>query len=67
MVRNVPHLALIPLVVGMAVKALVLKKAMRKLGEGDLWKWFPLLDVWMCFYYIIFAPALYRRPVRQWK
>lgn len=59
--------SLIPLVVGLAVKAFVLKKAMKKLGEADLWKWFPLLDVWMCFYYIIFAPALYRKPSHRWK
>ena len=59
--------SLIPFAVGLIVKALVLKKAMQKLGEADLWKWFPLLDAWMCFYYIIFAPALYRRPSKHWK
>jgi glycosyltransferase involved in cell wall biosynthesis len=59
--------SLIPFVVGLIVKAVVLKKAMQKLGEADLWKWFPLLDLWMCFYYIIFAPALYRKPSHRWK
>jgi hypothetical protein len=39
---------------------------MRKLGESDLWPWFLLLDMWMFFYYLIFAPALWRRPTRSW-
>jgi cellulose synthase/poly-beta-1,6-N-acetylglucosamine synthase-like glycosyltransferase len=59
--------SLIPFAIGMLVKAVVLRKAMQKLGEADLWKWFPLLDVWMCVYYIIFAPALWRKPGKSWK
>lgn len=59
--------SLIPLAVGLLVKGAILKKAMRKLDEADLWKWFPLLDVWMCFYYVIFAPALIKKPRNHWK
>ena len=47
-------------------QAIVLNKAMRKMGEQDLWPWFIFLDMWMFFYYIIFAPALWRRPARSW-
>jgi glycosyltransferase involved in cell wall biosynthesis len=47
-------------------QAIVLYRSMRKLGEGDLWPWFLFLDMWMFFYYLIFAPALWRRPTRSW-
>ncbi len=40
--------------------------AMKKMGEKDLWPWFILLDMWMFLYYIIFAPALWKRPGRDW-
>lgn len=48
------------------VQGLVLYKSMRKMGEGDLWPWYLFLDMWMFFYYIIFAPALWRRPRHEW-
>jgi len=48
------------------LQAFVLYKSMKKMGEKDLWPWFILLDMWMFFYYIIFAPALWKRPKRQW-
>ncbi len=48
------------------VQSFVLYNSMKKMGEKDLWPWFILLDMWMFFYYIIFAPALWRKPVRQW-
>jgi glycosyltransferase involved in cell wall biosynthesis len=48
------------------VQAIIFYKSMKKLGEYDLWPWFVLLDMWMFFYYIIFAPALWRRPRRSW-
>ncbi len=41
-------------------------KAMKKMGEKDLWPWFLFLDVWMFLYYIIFAPALWRKPRANW-
>jgi hypothetical protein len=47
-------------------QAIVLYRAMKKMGEQDLWPWFIFLDMWMFFYYIIFAPALWRRPARSW-
>jgi glycosyltransferase involved in cell wall biosynthesis len=48
------------------VQAVVLYKSMKKMGEKDLWPWFFFLDVWMFLYYIIFAPALWRKPRRNW-
>ena len=48
------------------LQAFVLFKAMKKMGEGDLWPWFIFLDMWMFFYYIIFAPALWKRPHQSW-
>ena len=48
------------------VQGLVFYKAMARMGEKDLWPFFPFLDMWMFFYYIIFAPALWKKPKRQW-
>jgi hypothetical protein len=39
----------------------------RKLGEKDLFPWFPLFDLWMFVYYVIFLPALIRKPRNTWK
>ncbi|HSU27036.1 MAG TPA: glycosyltransferase [Chitinophagaceae bacterium] len=48
------------------LQAFVLFKAMRKMGEGDLWPWFLFLDMWMFFYYIIFASSLWKKPKQTW-
>ncbi|MFT3675791.1 MAG: glycosyltransferase [Chitinophagaceae bacterium] len=48
------------------IQGFVFYKSMKKMGEGDLWGWYPLLDLWMFFYYLIFAPALWRKPEKQW-
>jgi glycosyltransferase involved in cell wall biosynthesis len=48
------------------VQGTILYKAMKKMDEQDLWPWFIFLDLWMFFYYIIFAPALWRRPRNAW-
>jgi hypothetical protein len=47
-------------------QAIVLYKAMSKLDEKDLWPWFIVLDMWMFFYYLLFFPALWRRPAKSW-
>jgi len=39
---------------------------MKKLNEKDLWPWFLFFDIWMFFYYIIFASALWKKPQRAW-
>lgn len=48
------------------LQAFIFFKAMKKMGEKDLWPWFLFLDMWMFFYYIIFAPALWKRPRTRW-
>lgn len=48
------------------VQAFILWKSMKKMGEKDLWPWFIFLDMWMFFYYIIFFPALWRKPQNKW-
>jgi glycosyltransferase involved in cell wall biosynthesis len=50
----------------MIVQGFILYKSMRKMGEKDLWPWFVVLDIWMFFYYIIFAPALWKKPRKVW-
>jgi glycosyltransferase involved in cell wall biosynthesis len=47
-------------------QAVVYYKAMQKLDEKDLFSWYWLFDIWMFVYYCIFAPALWRRPKKNW-
>ncbi len=58
--------ALIVFCIRLILQAIVFRKSMKKMGEADLWPWFILLDMWMFFYYIIFAPALWKRPMNNW-
>jgi glycosyltransferase involved in cell wall biosynthesis len=48
------------------LQGFIFYKTMKKLDEKDLWPWFFLLDLWMFLYYIIFAPALWRKPQKNW-
>ncbi|HQV06632.1 MAG: glycosyltransferase [Chitinophagaceae bacterium] len=48
------------------IQAVVFYKSMKKMDEKDLWPWFLFLDIWMFFYYLIFAPALWRKPKNKW-
>ncbi len=48
------------------LQAIVLFRSMKKMGEKDLWPWFLFLDIWMFFYYILFAPALWKKPPKYW-
>lgn len=41
-------------------------KALKKLDEADLTGWLLLLDLWQFFYYLIFAPALWKKPRPTW-
>jgi glycosyltransferase involved in cell wall biosynthesis len=53
--------------VRMLLQGFIFYKSMKKMGEQDLWPWFVLLDMWMFFYYMIFAPALWKRPNKHWE
>jgi len=59
-------LALIIFGVRFLLQAFVYFKAMKKLDEADLWPWFLVLDLWMFFYYIIFAPTLWKKTENRW-
>ena len=48
------------------LQGFIFYKSMKKLDEKDLWPWFIFLDLWMFFYYIIFAPTLWKKPKRNW-
>ena len=58
--------ALLPFALRLILQAVILKKAMRKLGEDDLWRWALFFDLWMIAYYVVFAPALWRKPQNRW-
>jgi len=49
------------------VQAIVIFKTTEKLDEKDLFPWFVFFDVWMFFYYLIFASALLKKPKKSWK
>ncbi|MGN6418396.1 MAG: glycosyltransferase [Pseudobacter sp.] len=47
-------------------QAIVYYKSMSRLNEKDLFAWWWLLDIWMFIYYCIFAPALWKKPKKNW-
>lgn len=47
-------------------QAIIYYKAMERLDEKDLFKWWWLFDIWMFIYYLIFAPALWKKPKKSW-
>lgn len=47
-------------------QAYVYYKSMKKLDEKDLFALWWLLDLWMFFYYCIFARALWKKPKKTW-
>jgi glycosyltransferase involved in cell wall biosynthesis len=47
-------------------QGIIFYKAMKQLDEKDLWPWFFFLDLWMFLYYLIFVPALWRKPEKKW-
>ena len=47
-------------------QAIVFYPAMKKLNEKDLYPFFLFFDVWMFFYYLIFALALIKKPMPAW-
>ena len=48
-------------------QAFVFNRSMLALGEEDLFPWWWLLDIWMFFYYLIFASTLWKKPRKDWK
>jgi hypothetical protein len=58
--------ALIPFAVRIIAQAIIWKGAMKRLREEDLFPLFLFWDLWLFFYYIIFAPALWKKPKKTW-
>lgn len=48
-------------------QAFIYSKTMAKLNEKDLFPMFLLFELWMCVYYILFLPALIKKPKKTWK
>lgn len=49
------------------LQAFVFFPTMKKLREQDLFPYFLLIDIWMFFYYLIFAFSLFKKPRPSWK
>jgi hypothetical protein len=54
------------LILKLLIQGLVFYKSMKKLGESDLFIFFPLFDLWMFFYYLIFMSSLWKTPKTHW-
>lgn len=50
----------------LAVQSFIWHKSMKKLNEFDLWPMFLFFDLWICIYYVLFLPALWKSPKRTW-
>jgi cellulose synthase/poly-beta-1,6-N-acetylglucosamine synthase-like glycosyltransferase len=51
----------------LVIQAVIIFKTTHKLDEKDLFPWFVFFDVWMFFYYLFFAKALFKKPAKKWK
>lgn len=54
-------------IVRLIVQAFVLYRPMKQLNEADLYPWFFFFDLWMFFYYFIFANTLIKKQGKEWK
>jgi len=61
------ELALGVFLIRFIIQGIIWNKAMAKLDEKDLGKWFWAFDIFMFFYYIIFTSALWKKPKVNWK
>jgi glycosyltransferase involved in cell wall biosynthesis len=51
----------------MSTQSIVYYKAMKKLNEKDLFPWYLFFDICLVFFYIIFFPAVLKKPKAVWK
>jgi hypothetical protein len=49
------------------LQLIVYSKTTKKLNENDLFPYFLIFDIWMFFYYLIFASSLIKKPSQHWK
>lgn len=59
-------LSLIIFGIRLFIQSIVYFLSMKKLNEKDLWPLFIFFDIWLFFYYIIFASALWKKQKRSW-
>ena len=59
-------IALIVFGVRLIVQGFIYFKTMKKLNEADLFPMFLLFELWMCVYYVLFLPALFKRAKKSW-
>lgn len=59
--------ALIVFGIRFLMQAIVYGRTLSKFREKDLFPLFLFFDLWMFFYYFIFAPALVKKPKPTWK
>ena len=60
------QLALVVFGLRLLTQGYIYYRAMSQLDEKDLFGWWWLLDMWMVLYYIIFLPALWKKPKPNW-
>jgi cellulose synthase/poly-beta-1,6-N-acetylglucosamine synthase-like glycosyltransferase len=60
-------ISLIIYAVKLLIQGVILYKVTRKLDEKDLFRVYLFLDIWMFFYYLMFAMAPFRKPQSTWK
>ncbi len=60
------QLAVVVFGIRFLIQAIVFYPAMKKLNENDLYPLFAVFDIWMFFYYLIFAVALIKKPAKVW-
>ncbi len=48
------------------IQGAILRGAMKKLNELDLWPWFFLFDLWSIFYYLFTLPSVWKAPNKNW-
>ncbi len=60
------RLVLMVYLVRFTLQGLIYYRSMEKLNEKDLFAWWWLLDIWMVFYYLIFASSIWKKPRPTW-
>ena len=61
------QMALVVFGIRFFIQAFVLYPCMKKLNEQRMFPWLLFIDIWMFFYYLIFALAVFKRPKKGWK
>lgn len=58
--------ALAVLLIKSILQFIIFSKVMKKLNETDLISWIFVMDLWMFFYYLWFAPSLWKKERKSW-